>query len=437
MSARSFSQQEIVQGHRVLTLAALHRQNHFFRGSGGVSAENRSLGFRPAFYDLETGQLYPSRFANGLDAPVHVLEGLPQELVLTRTPSGHVQAVRAGIIAGFMLNQQFYTREQAASATRQKGDHRWQLSNPEHHNHLLQLWENFVTDQHQVSDRIRPVVEASWQRCQRSRVDPLLESAPLTGPDSLQLRRIANAELLNAARPILSRAHELLFRTSSLILLADANGLILNVETDTALLRLATRVNLIEGANWAEMAVGTNAIGTALAAGEPVQLYGAEHFCSGIKHWTCSAEVIRDPHDASILGVVDLSGLTEAYQHDSLEFVITAARLIEANLTERYFAARQQVIEASEDPFQRWSREGLLAFDHRGRLVRANRHAQDALLAYDIDFELTPQSRLPALDLESQPGSVPDRPEWLSDQEYHPLRRLGRPVGSLLVLSQP
>lgn len=434
MPAKQFSHQEILQGHRVLTLAELSQQNQYFRGSGGISAENRALGFRPAFYDLETGQIYPSRFADGREAPMHMLDGLPASLVLSRSENGHVSAARAGIIAGFMLNQQFYTREQAAYATRQVRDRAGRLSHPEHHNHLLDVWEHFVANEQYSDDRIRPVVEQSWSRCHRLRVDPMIECAPVTDAEPLALQRIANAELLHAGRPVLRRAYELLFRTDSLILLSDANGLILDLEADARVLNQARQVNLIEGANWAETVVGTNAIGTALIAGEPVQLYGAEHFCSGIKHWTCSAEVIRDPHDATVVGAVDLSGLTDAYQHDSLEFVITAARLIEVNLTRLYFSARQRVIEASSGAFQRWQNDGLLAFDHRGRLVLASRHAHRALADAGIDFALTPQSRLPALDLE-QPTQRESIQDWWHSMPCHRLRRDGRVIGSLLLIS--
>src|SRR3981081_2375400 len=41
------------------------------------------------------------------------------------------------------------------------------------------------------------------------------------------------------------------------------------------------------GADWREAAIGTNGIGTALANRGPVQVYAAEHFCAGIKRWTC------------------------------------------------------------------------------------------------------------------------------------------------------
>jgi len=47
-----------------------------------------------------------------------------------------------------------------------------------------------------------------------------------------------------------------------------------------------------------ELVSGTNAIGTALSLKEPVQVHATEHFCAGIKPWSCSAVVLRDPAPA-------------------------------------------------------------------------------------------------------------------------------------------
>jgi hypothetical protein len=97
-----------------LSVRTLAAQNNSYRDSGGVSAGNRGHGFRPAFLDQATGIVYQSCFANGSAAPVHVLDGLPDELVLERNRQGKVTTVREGIIAGFLRHGFFYTREQAA-----------------------------------------------------------------------------------------------------------------------------------------------------------------------------------------------------------------------------------------------------------------------------------------------------------------------------------
>jgi hypothetical protein len=97
-----------------MTQTNLQQENKAFRGTGGRSQENRGLGFRPAFMDADTLAVYPSRFADGRPAPVHVLDGLPAEVVLARSPSGRVVSVKPSVLSGFLLGDEFFTREAAA-----------------------------------------------------------------------------------------------------------------------------------------------------------------------------------------------------------------------------------------------------------------------------------------------------------------------------------
>ena len=97
-----------------LTKRMLNRENERYCGIGGISQENRAYGFRPAFLDTETGEVYPSCFTDGRPAPCHILDGLPQAVVAVRAPSGRVMAVKSSVVSGFVRGGRFYTREQAA-----------------------------------------------------------------------------------------------------------------------------------------------------------------------------------------------------------------------------------------------------------------------------------------------------------------------------------
>lgn len=97
-----------------MTKRALGQENGRFRGTGGVSARNRSRGFHPAFRDTQTNIVYPSRFVDGREAPCHLLDGLPDEVVVARDAAGRVAAVKATVTSGFVCDGRFYTREEAA-----------------------------------------------------------------------------------------------------------------------------------------------------------------------------------------------------------------------------------------------------------------------------------------------------------------------------------
>jgi len=94
----------------------LQRENADHAGTAGVSARNRHLGFRPAFLDPGTMQVHESRFADGRLAPFHLLDGLPDEAVLQRSPSGAVVRAKPTLVSGFLRNGFFYTRAAAARA---------------------------------------------------------------------------------------------------------------------------------------------------------------------------------------------------------------------------------------------------------------------------------------------------------------------------------
>lgn len=102
--------------NQAMTESVLGQENCMFRGTGGISEENRDVGFRPAFLDSGTGIVYASCYANGKPALFHFLDGLPEEVVVARHATGRVAAVKQSVISGFIRHERFYTREQAAQA---------------------------------------------------------------------------------------------------------------------------------------------------------------------------------------------------------------------------------------------------------------------------------------------------------------------------------
>jgi hypothetical protein len=97
--------------------------------SGGISSKVRSKGLRPAFIDRETGKIYesmnPPNYANQGDpatpAGVHILDGLPDEVVIQRDPKypQEVLSVKASIEAGFIDEAgKYLTRDEASQYAR-------------------------------------------------------------------------------------------------------------------------------------------------------------------------------------------------------------------------------------------------------------------------------------------------------------------------------
>lgn len=91
----------------------LQNENNLFQESGGVSQGNKEYNFIPAFLDFESGTVYISSFSNGDPAPIHIYDGLPKKLVLSRNAANKPVKIKKSVVSGFVHNNRFYTREQA------------------------------------------------------------------------------------------------------------------------------------------------------------------------------------------------------------------------------------------------------------------------------------------------------------------------------------
>ena len=65
-------------------------------------------------------------------------------------------------------------------------------------------------------------------------------------------------------------------------MLCDQRGTIIDLNGENRLRSVGEEINLAAGGCWHESAIGTNAIGTAIATSAPVQIYASEHFCMDV-----------------------------------------------------------------------------------------------------------------------------------------------------------
>ncbi|MEV8567426.1 GAF domain-containing protein [Streptomyces sp. NPDC051322] len=185
----------------------------------------------------------------------------------------------------------------------------------------------------------RPVIDASWQRMLRIGVDPDGgTSSALLRREDLEHRRRATplGEVLPALSEGLRSAAD---ASRQIVVVTDAEGRVLWRDGNKAVIRRANGICLQEGAAWNEESAGTNAIGTVLAAGRPVQVHSAEHFVRTLHNWTCSAAPVHDPRDGRLLGVIDVSGPDSSFHPSLLALVDSVARLAAAELRNRHLAS--------------------------------------------------------------------------------------------------
>ncbi len=303
-----------------------------------------------------------------------------------------------------------------------------------HDRDILAAWKRLVGGGDPGRDSVRSVIARSWLRCRDGAVDPTLHQARGRMDDAeLRAYRERHRTLVEASAPVMAAARDFLCDSGSVLVLTDARGLIVGVEGDPDTLERAQEIRLVPGASWGELATGTNAIGTALAIGQPVQVHAAEHFCEGIKLWTCSAAAVRDPCDGSIMGALDVSGASGSYSRQSLAFVVSAATQIETGLKELELALRFRILERCVTTLSSAHAEGVVLFDRRGFAIKANGHAAAALAGRGKALATGNALRVAAFNVEA-PGTPPPLPDWLPVARVEPVVDGGERIGTLVVM---
>src|SRR6266481_2670287 len=307
---------------------------------------------------------------------------------------------------------------------------------PDQEKRVLAAWVQFLRGCELPPHAVRDVIEGSWERCTSSGVDPERSQAAMPLPEeALRTLQHAHRDLIGASVSITEQAKDFLSESGTIMILTDPAGVILETVGDPATMETARNIRLETGAHWDERACGTNAIGTALSILGPVQVHGAEHFCSGIKPWTCSATVIRDPIHGEVLGVLDVSGRKDSFSRHCLTLAVIAAGRIEGEVARRAMELRHRLLQAS---LGRPSAGGLILFDHKGRLVEVDPHAARSLRTMGIQLESALGQRVDALDTDREKGAGKGRlPEWLRADWVEPILRGGEQVGTIVTLPEP
>ncbi|HEX8520484.1 MAG TPA: GAF domain-containing protein, partial [Pseudonocardia sp.] len=189
----------------------------------------------------------------------------------------------------------------------------------------------------------RSLVSESWRRSLAARVDPDHHVAPVTYPER-DLDGVRGAHPLGAVLPLLrSTLVSIADEAVHIMVVTDADGTILWREGANGLLRSADAVGLAPGTRWSEDAIGTNAMGTALAVDAPVAIHSAEHLVRAVHAWTCAAAPVHDPDTGTIVGAIDVTGPLHTAHPAMVALVAATAQLAENQLRVRLAIADERL----------------------------------------------------------------------------------------------
>jgi hypothetical protein len=166
---------------------------------------------------------------------------------------------------------------------------------------LKRLWERFLGDGR--LDAVRGPIAESWRRSHAAGVDPSGNHLAPVLADEDQTSARWDVHPLAAALPVIEDSLTAIADESAhLIVISDADGLLLWIGGNARVrMAAAESMNFTEGTLWSENGAGTNAIGTALAAGR-------------------------------LLGIVDLTGKMTTVHPHSLALASTTAKAVESHL---------------------------------------------------------------------------------------------------------
>ncbi len=297
---------------------------------------------------------------------------------------------------------------------------------------VLDAWKRLVGGGAEPgSAGVRELIAESWRRCRDLKIDPGMALAPVGDPSA---RPDEHRTLIEASEPVLAAARDFLSDAESILLLTDERGFVVGVEGDAKTIKAAEEIRLVPGATWGEFAAGTNAIGTALAVGQAVQVHGAEHYCEEIQRWTCAASVVRDPCDGSLVGAIDVSGKSQSYSRQSLAFVVSAAAQIEDRLKQVELAERFRILECAVPLLSAVQEDPVILFDRRGFAIKANGRATAVLARGGGALTFGGSLRIEALNLE-RPRAAGGLPPWLEGARIEPILDRGERIGTAALLA--
>jgi transcriptional regulator of acetoin/glycerol metabolism len=199
------------------------------------------------------------------------------------------------------------------------------------HNEALEFARRHLLDSGQVpAGHISPLLADSWQRSLASGLDSLALAADVPHASAHELARAREhqRELIDHALPAMNYLHAQTRDSGSVIVLSNADGLLLQSCGDAEFLDRASQVLLSPGASWHEAHRGTNAVGTSLALAAPTVITGSEHYLACNGFLTCAAAPISDSR-GQLMGVLDISGDYRSSHPHTFGLVRAAAQMIE------------------------------------------------------------------------------------------------------------
>jgi signal transduction histidine kinase len=264
--------------------------------------------------------------------------------------------------------------------------------------------------------QLRQSIQDSWLRSRAYGIDPDHVRAQTPDRAALLPAQQRARELLEAADPVVAMIHSVLRSEPHMVALSDPDGVIVRL---LASQHDGGAKNLFEGASWSERDIGTNGIGTALAARAPVLVFGPQHFVRDYGLWTCIGVPVRSA-DSRLLGALDLSVRNERMSVHTWGWTLSVVGSIEAELARASGARAAELDEVVRR-----------LHDDRQRLEEWDRRKDGAFATLSHELNNPLHAMLMSLELLDRTRGDPGRFREVSGRLRHNVRRLARVVDDI------
>ncbi|CAN5254363.1 helix-turn-helix domain-containing protein [soil metagenome] len=183
--------------------------------------------------------------------------------------------------------------------------------------------------EHPIPQIVSPLIERSWRRSIGH--DAFSGEMPFRyindfDPESL---------LLRSAGVVLDRWRDNVSDMRVALFLTDKHGQIVARRlTHVADFTTFDNVGAVEGFDFSEVAVGTNALGTSIEERRPIYVRGTEHFNDVLESLACAGVSIRHPVTGRIVGSIAFASRASSGSPLMLSMAREAGRQIEQRLAE-------------------------------------------------------------------------------------------------------
>lgn len=287
------------------------------------------------------------------------------------------------------------------------------------------------------STQVRSVVTDSWERCLAEGVDAESKAPLIITGNRFATLQEHNKELLLASKSVSEGLADILHDSKTALLLADANGVLIDTSGDRSIFNSTQNEHISPGYNWSEHSGGTNAVGTAIALKQAVEIHSAEHFCEVAQVFTCAAAPIFDLYSGEVIGIIDVTTTNKSYSARNIGLAQTAARHIEELLRSRRLLKQLHLVDWYHEKKTQWADDGIILLNEKGRVIKYNAIAEQLITEHGAKNLLRIDSKIISVSQDGESESyINHLPGSIDSFEVELFGNSSHWQGGMLVLNQ-